>query len=132
MCLIHQYPLDAVWTTLWQASALWTATTTRRTRPGRRLTLPLARFFQNLQKWPKTVQKCPRVVQIHISSVFDRYSSFGSLLDRFGHFWRKKTGSGSCHSPLGRVRQPLWDQVQEKYWPNKVTSRASISQEKAN
>ena len=45
-----------------------------------------------LQKWPKSVQKCPRVVQIHISSVFDRYSSFGSLLDRFGHFWRKKTG----------------------------------------
>ena len=83
-------------------------------------------------KSSKGVQKCLRVVQIHISSVFDCYPSFGSLLDHFGHFWRKKTGSGSCHSPLGRVRQPLWDQVQEKYWPNKVTSRASISQEKAN
>ena len=29
------------------------------------------------------VQKCPGVVQIHISSVFDRYLSFGSLLDCF-------------------------------------------------
>ena len=28
--------------------------------------------------------------------------------------------------------QPLWEGVQEKYWPNKVTSGASISQEKAN
>ena len=26
----------------------------------------------------------------------------------------------------------LWEGVQEKYWPNKVTSGASISQEKAN
>ena len=32
------------------------------------------------------VQKCPRVVQIHISSVFVRYPYFGSVLDRFGHF----------------------------------------------
>ena len=44
-----------------------------------------------LQKWPKSVQKCPRVVQIHILSVFDRYPCFGSVLDRFRHFW-KKTG----------------------------------------
>ena len=29
------------------------------------------------------------MVQIDISSVFDRYPSFGSLLDRFGHFWKK-------------------------------------------
>ena len=50
--------------------ALWTARTTRRTRTGRRLTWPLARFFQNLQKWSKSVQKCPTVVQIHNSSVF--------------------------------------------------------------
>ena len=34
-------------------------------------------------KSSKVVQKCPRVVQIHISSVFDRYPSFGSLLDCF-------------------------------------------------
>ena len=53
-----------------------------------------SRFFQNLQKWSKSVQKCPRVVQIHISSAFDRYPSFGSLLDRFGHFWRKKRAKG--------------------------------------
>ena len=39
---------------------------------------------------------------------------------------------GSCHLILRRVRQPLWEGVQEKYWPNKVTSGASISQEKAN
>ena len=32
---------------------------------------------------------------------------------------------GSCHLILERVRQPLWEQVQEKYWPNKVTSGAS-------
>ena len=31
-----------------------------------------------------------------------------------------------------RVRQPFKDKVQEKYWPNKLTSGASISQEKAN
>ena len=30
------------------------------------------------------------MVQIHISSVFDRYPSFGSLLDRFEHFWKKQ------------------------------------------
>ena len=41
-------------------------------------------------KSSKVVQKCPRVVQIHISSVFDRYPSFGSLLDCFEHL--KKTG----------------------------------------
>ena len=41
-------------------------------------------------KSSKVVQKCPRVVQIHISSVFNRYSYFGSLLYRFGHLWRKK------------------------------------------
>ena len=74
----------------WQASALWTARTTRRTRLGRRLTWPLARFFQNLQKWSKSVQKCPRVVQIHFSSVFDRYPSFGSHLNRFEHFWKNR------------------------------------------
>ena len=34
-------------------------------------------------KSSKVVQKCPSVVQIHISSVFDRYPSFGSLLDCF-------------------------------------------------
>ena len=34
-------------------------------------------------KSSKVVQKCPRVVPIHISSVFDRYLSFGSLLDCF-------------------------------------------------
>ena len=34
------------------------------------------------------------MVQIHISIVFDRYSSFGSLLDRFGHFWGKKRAKG--------------------------------------
>ena len=60
----------------------------RRTRPGRRLTWPLARFFQNLQKWSKSVQKCPRVVQIHISSVFLPlpifWITFGPLLDTFG------------------------------------------------
>ena len=54
----------------WQASALWTERTKRRTRLGRRLTWPLARFFQNLQKWSKSVQKCPTVVQIHNSSAF--------------------------------------------------------------
>ena len=70
--------------------ALWTARTTRWTRPGKRLTWPPARFFQNLQKWSKSVQKCPRVIQIHISSIFDRYPSFGSVLGRFGHFWKKR------------------------------------------
>ena len=35
-------------------------------------------------KSSKVVQKCPRVVQIHISGVFYRYPSFGSLLDCFG------------------------------------------------
>ena len=35
-------------------------------------------------KSSEVVQKCPRVVQIHISSVFDRYPSYGSLSDRFG------------------------------------------------
>ena len=74
----------------WQASALWTARTTRRTWLGRRLTWPLARFIQNLRKWSKSVQKWPRVVQVHISSVFDGYPPFGSVLDRFGHFWKKK------------------------------------------
>ena len=39
---------------------------------------------------------------------------------------------GSCYLLLGRVRQPFKDKVQEKYWPNKLTSGASISQEKAN
>ena len=80
MCLFHQssVPIGCCTDYTGQASALWTATTTRRTRPGRRLTWPLARFFQNLQKWPKTVQKCPRVVQIHISSFLDCYPSFGS------------------------------------------------------
>ena len=34
------------------------------------------------------------MVQIHISSIFDRYPSFGSLLDRFGHFWEKKRAKG--------------------------------------
>ena len=38
----------------------------------------------------KVVQKCPGVVQIHISSVFDRYPSFGSLLEPLGHFWKKR------------------------------------------
>ena len=33
--------------------------------------------------FPKVFQKCPRVVRIHISSVFDRHPSFGSLLDYF-------------------------------------------------
>ena len=46
-------------------------------------------------KSSKVVQKCPRVVQIHISSVFDRYPSFGSILDRFGHFWKKRVMSAS-------------------------------------
>ena len=46
----------------------------------------LSPFFQNLQKWSKSVQKCLRVVQIHILSVFDRYPYFGSLFDCFGHF----------------------------------------------
>ena len=41
--------------------ALWTARTTRWTRPGKRLTWPPARFFQNLQKWSKSGQKCPKV-----------------------------------------------------------------------
>ena len=40
------------------------------------------------------VQKCPGVVQIHISSVFDRYPYFGPVLDRFGHFWGKKRAKG--------------------------------------
>ena len=39
---------------------------------------------------------------------------------------------GSCHLILRRARQTLWEAVQEKYWPNKVTSGASISLEKAN
>ena len=39
---------------------------------------------------------------------------------------------GSCYLLLGRVRQPFKNKVQEKYWPNKLTSGASISQEKAN
>ena len=39
---------------------------------------------------------------------------------------------GSCHLILRRVPQPLWEGVHEKYWPNEVTSGASISQEKAN
>ena len=39
---------------------------------------------------------------------------------------------GSCHLILRRVPQPLWEGVQEKYWPDKVTSGASISQEEAN
>ena len=30
------------------------------------------------------------MVQIHISSVFDRYLSFGSLLDCFVHFWKNQ------------------------------------------
>ena len=38
----------------------------------------------------KMIQKCPRVVQIHISGVFYRYPSFGSLLDHFLHFWKKR------------------------------------------
>ena len=37
---------------------------------------------------------------------------------------------GACHLILGRVRQPLWEQVQEKYWSNKLTFGALISQEK--
>ena len=34
--------------------------------------------------------KSSKVVQIHISGVFYCYQSFGSLLDRFGHFWKKR------------------------------------------
>ena len=34
-------------------------------------------------KSSKVTQNCPKVVQIHISSVFDRFPSFGSLLDCF-------------------------------------------------
>ena len=30
------------------------------------------------------------MIQIHISSIFDRYPSFGSVLGRFGHFWKKR------------------------------------------
>ena len=33
---------------------------------------------------------------------------------------------GSCPLILEWVRQPLWEQVQEKYWPNKVISEPEI------
>ena len=46
--------------------------------------MTLSPFFP---KSSKVVQKCPRVVQIHISSVFDCYPSFGA-------FWRKKRAKG--------------------------------------
>ena len=38
--------------------------------------------------FPKVFQKCPRVVRIHILSIFDRFPYFGSLFDCFGHFWK--------------------------------------------
>ena len=52
--------------------------------------MTLSRSFQNLQKWSKSVQKCPGVVQIHILIVFTRYPSFGSLLERFEHFCKNR------------------------------------------
>ena len=52
--------------------------------------------FPKSSKGVQTVQKCPRVVQIHISSVFDCYPSFASLLDRFGHFVGSFLGFWLC------------------------------------
>ena len=41
--------------------------------------------------------KSSKVVQIHISGVFYCYPFFGSLLDRFGHFWKKRAkGRPQC------------------------------------
>ena len=53
-CFISTVLCCAVRTTLWQAIALCTARTTRRSRPGRRLTWPLAWFFQKCQKQSKS------------------------------------------------------------------------------
>ena len=41
-------------------------------------------------KSSKVAQKCPRVVQIHISSVFERYPSFGLLWATLNTFGKKR------------------------------------------
>ena len=85
--MFHQHISDAVRTTLWQASALWTARTKKEDKTREEADMPPIPF---LPKSSKVVQKCPRVVQIHILNLFNRYPSFGSLLDRFEHFCKNR------------------------------------------
>ena len=83
--MFHQHISDAVRTTLWQASALWTARTKKEDKTREEADMTPSPFFP---KSSKVVQKCPRVVQIHISSVFLPlpifWITFGPLLDTFG------------------------------------------------
>ena len=53
----------------------------------------LARFFQNLQKWSKIGQKCPKVSKSVLEwskSIFQVFEMCGSLLEPLGHFWKKR------------------------------------------
>ena len=60
MCVFHQYLSDAVRTTLWQASELWTARTTRRLREEADMTPSPAfpkssKVSQSVLEWSKSI-----------------------------------------------------------------------------